>query len=694
MSLQSLPFVPARWFDNSGDALAGGFLWFYLRGTSTPATGSLWKDPDKLAAWSNPVQLDGAGHADIFLDPGVYTVVLKDYSGVQVSPPVDVMQAAGGFGGGEGGTARMVANYAAVRALSTAYDALYVLGRTTEGDGGEGWFQRVTGSVETDDDGAVLVAGVVRYKRPGMVALSPRWYGVVYGATVAQDAALAKALDAAGTGKRGLPVLVDGSIYLGADTTIAAGVALQFASAGEFVSGVGGVVLTFAAGSKIEGAPFQAFGSGVQPKFPTGTRNPRLSWMGGSTGDDRLTKLAACSTQGIVAVLDDSVSISTNITFPANLSLDVAGGLITVTSHADLTIPSVVYLGRRQWVSYANISAVGAVAIGPGPIPPEWFGAVGDGVADDSVALLAAMSSGWALLDRSYRLTQALSFSGNMRCDGPLIDCLYTSETLPSGSPSAPPAIGLLVESSGSITAAVALQLFNLSIKVATGHAAGSLRGNYLTVFVGCYVQADTGVSIPGTAKSFWENSVLPSSAWGSDLSRVHWNSCRFTSGPFQGRVHSVSPRLIDALLSGTVQFDDIKNQQLLGTDANGFIVAGSISPSLRTVQWTNVAVWTDGQTMNAQSYLNIVDNSAAQAVVTLPAPPSGQSAATLMRVVAKGMRYVDSTWRNVLVNGAFVGGATQVQLTDNGSPQSGSTPWADFLGWNGAWYRIDGGQM
>lgn len=62
---------------STGAALAAGQVFFYLAGTSTPAT--VYQDQALSAAHPQPVELDGAGEAEIWLDPAVsYKVVLAD----------------------------------------------------------------------------------------------------------------------------------------------------------------------------------------------------------------------------------------------------------------------------------------------------------------------------------------------------------------------------------------------------------------------------------------------------------------------------------------------------------------------------------------------------------------------------------------------------------------------------------------
>lgn len=62
--------------DNNGDPLAGGLLYVYLAGTSTPTT--VYSDQALTIPLSNPVVLDSAGRAIVFLDAGSFKFVLHD----------------------------------------------------------------------------------------------------------------------------------------------------------------------------------------------------------------------------------------------------------------------------------------------------------------------------------------------------------------------------------------------------------------------------------------------------------------------------------------------------------------------------------------------------------------------------------------------------------------------------------------
>lgn len=78
------PFLFPQYFDASGNPLAGGKIYSYQSGTSTPQatyTSSSLGTPN-----ANPVVLDANGCAEIWLDPTLsYKFILKDSSDVQVA---------------------------------------------------------------------------------------------------------------------------------------------------------------------------------------------------------------------------------------------------------------------------------------------------------------------------------------------------------------------------------------------------------------------------------------------------------------------------------------------------------------------------------------------------------------------------------------------------------------------------------
>jgi len=78
-----IPTPKAQFFDNSGDPLNGGKLYTYVTGTSTPA--AVYSDIGLTTPHANPVVLDSAGRATIYLDSAVtYKFVLKTSADVTV----------------------------------------------------------------------------------------------------------------------------------------------------------------------------------------------------------------------------------------------------------------------------------------------------------------------------------------------------------------------------------------------------------------------------------------------------------------------------------------------------------------------------------------------------------------------------------------------------------------------------------
>lgn len=77
-----IPFVKARFFDRCGKPLAGGKVYTYEANTTTDKT--TYKDPYGLTPNTNPIILDAAGEADIYLD-GTYRIRITDRNGVLVN---------------------------------------------------------------------------------------------------------------------------------------------------------------------------------------------------------------------------------------------------------------------------------------------------------------------------------------------------------------------------------------------------------------------------------------------------------------------------------------------------------------------------------------------------------------------------------------------------------------------------------
>jgi hypothetical protein len=80
------PFIKPQFFDNSGHPLAGGRLWTYAAGTTTPL--STFTDSSGLTPNPDPIILDSAGRppfgTSIWIGASSYKFVLQNSMGVQI----------------------------------------------------------------------------------------------------------------------------------------------------------------------------------------------------------------------------------------------------------------------------------------------------------------------------------------------------------------------------------------------------------------------------------------------------------------------------------------------------------------------------------------------------------------------------------------------------------------------------------
>jgi hypothetical protein len=74
--------VKQQFFDDNGDPLAGGLLYTYEAGSTTPRV--TYADKDEFAQNSNPIELDARGECDIWLTTGSYKFILCDANDVPI----------------------------------------------------------------------------------------------------------------------------------------------------------------------------------------------------------------------------------------------------------------------------------------------------------------------------------------------------------------------------------------------------------------------------------------------------------------------------------------------------------------------------------------------------------------------------------------------------------------------------------
>lgn len=92
MSVQLAPVLWQRFGDNNNAPLAGGKLYTYVAGTSTPS--ATYVDSTGATPNTNPVILDSAGYCDLWLGNGAYKFILEDVNGV-VLKTIDNVSAPG-----------------------------------------------------------------------------------------------------------------------------------------------------------------------------------------------------------------------------------------------------------------------------------------------------------------------------------------------------------------------------------------------------------------------------------------------------------------------------------------------------------------------------------------------------------------------------------------------------------------------
>lgn len=93
------PYSFFQEFDNNGEPLAGGLLYTYEAGTSTPK--ATFTDASGAVQNTNPIVLDASGRADVWLEDGAYKFVLNTSADVLVKEVDDIV---GGQTGGFGST--------------------------------------------------------------------------------------------------------------------------------------------------------------------------------------------------------------------------------------------------------------------------------------------------------------------------------------------------------------------------------------------------------------------------------------------------------------------------------------------------------------------------------------------------------------------------------------------------------------
>jgi hypothetical protein len=223
----------------SGSVESGGLLYSYVLGTTTPR--ALYLDAGTTAA-TNPVVADSIGQLTIYADDTLnYSWTAKTANGATtlwqanvitgvfaltyVNP--DYTVALAGFS-----AVRYVATYAALTALTTnaglADNGIYcTYARTTEEDGGFGFWRYDSASTATANGGTILAingSGAGRFFRLYEGIVSTKWFGAAGNNTNDDTAEIQAAIDACEATGGGTVYLSEGIYKISAALTADPGV--------------------------------------------------------------------------------------------------------------------------------------------------------------------------------------------------------------------------------------------------------------------------------------------------------------------------------------------------------------------------------------------------------------------------------------------------------------------------------------
>lgn len=438
MTLNLIPFILSREWNNDGKMLSGGRIYTYAAGTSTPK--ATYKKADGSELNTNPIVCDASGAFTCFLGQGSYRILITDANDVQVMPAIDgVMGSGGGIGSTSTGTISIYKTYSELRTSTTISDSVYVCGRAAEGDGGEGLFQYIPGSSLVDDDAVVLCAngGANVYKRVFDSAINPLWKGLKYNVSIDQKLVIDSLMLL--SVKYGLPVLFTDSVFINQSTTIPSGASIDMSDNGYFNSTLT-TSIQFSSGSKFK-ATGRSFGVTVNPYFDTDTVDAiRLSWMAGNTDDERLLKLFNSGVSYYVKmIVDETVTVASGTWSCINPISFESGSIISFTTGSNLSLfmPRIDMIGVVIFQIPANIS-ISSINFGDNPAYIEWFGGVGNDSNDDSYPLYQASMSGSVktIKGKTYKIGAATppSYPAAFSISGDGIIKLYSTKTLGTGS--------------------------------------------------------------------------------------------------------------------------------------------------------------------------------------------------------------------------------------------------------------------
>ena len=607
----AMPFVQIREWGDDAKLLAGGKIYFYAKGTTTPK--STWQDADATALNTNPVVLDAGGSAHIYCSGAYSYKITRIDAGLETTVSTGDFTTDGTTAGA--GSIGVYANYAALELSSGADLVALVIDGYNNADRAGGVFLRDNSQTATITDGVAVVGGAFKYVRAYNGNISAEWCGVQW--STDQGVNVERAIDASvrygSPVEFGLPFQVEKAITVSAGASVV--LAAQCVVSGSIV-----VNWTFSPGSQLVSCAYGCFGPNIRPKFDfqVYTVLP-LSWCRGATDDETLTQfLGMANDLRYTLVVDKNLADVSSTDFVTSCAVRFDGGRIKFTGARSISIKSWHTPPARKIFEFSALGSIGTIAL-PEAARPEWFGAVANGAYDDSIAIQAAANSGAIQLKSSCLISQDVA-AADLRIVG---DAPIALNNTTLSAPATLIANGVLTAANliVSDTLVVAAAVVNVTGTLSLIRAAMSNVGTTTVATCQHLIAVDSYLQVRGQVTASISSII---------------SGCVYTTTSIYRTEHEA----VRVNLRG-LSLPEIVSATVLGTDALGRVIDKTIvdeftittahigTADVTVLDVDDVSIGKlylkseavgDGGTLSATKSRAVIENGAVAASVTLPA--------------------------------------------------------------------------
>lgn len=644
----AMPFVQIREWGDDAKLLAGGKIYFYAKGTTTPK--ATWQDADATIFNTNPVVLDAGGSAHIYCSGAYSYKITRIDAGIETTVSTGDFTTEGTTAGA--GSIGVYANYAALEASTGADLVAIVVDGYNVADRAGGVFLRDNSQAATITDGVTVVGPAFKYLRAYRGNISAEWCGVQWNGT-SQGVNVERAISA--SVRYGSPVEFNLPFQVERTIQVPAGASVVLADQC-IVSGSIVVNWNFVQGSQLVSCASGCFGPNVRPKFDFKVYDHLpLSWCKGATDDETLTQFLGMPNDSRYTIqVDKDLDAVGSTSFVTTSAVAFTGGRIKFVGSANISIASWHTPPARKIFEFDTLSHIGTIAL-PCAARPEWFGAVGDGVADDSIPLQAAINCTNVALSKDYKANQVLSGSDI---------CIKGARPIALNNTT--------FSVAGKLILSAALSCTNLVVEdaliVATTAVAVS---NTLTL--NRAAMSNVGATTVATCANFkaYDSFLQVRGQVTAGASSVISGVIYTTTSTTQAEHEAYRVNLRGLTLPGVL------SAQFLGTDANGVVGAGTTSPtfvdlSSEVLRATDslyfaklrptVQVRSNGETVLAAATVVIVVNTSVAPTLTLPGSGDGAGSVPYEFYGQSGAR---GFTLNAGSGTTFAGGGTTLTITN-----------------------------